>query len=59
MVEYTNTNPGIMPEAHNIWVLYMQSDENDIDHTFQGEIPSSNVIYFGWTQPNQIFQFQE
>ena len=58
-VEYTNANQGIMPEAHNIWVQYAQSEENDLDHTFQGQIPSFPVLYFSWTPPNQILQFQE
>jgi len=58
-VEYTNANQGIMPEAHNIWVQYTQSEENDLDNTFQGWIPSLPVLYFSWTPPNQILQFQE
>jgi hypothetical protein len=48
-----------MPEAHNIWVQYMQSEENDLDNTFQGRIPSFPVLYFSWTPLNQILQFQE
>jgi len=39
-VEYTNANEGIMPEAHDIWVQYTQSEENDLDNTFQGQILS-------------------
>jgi len=31
-VEYTDANQGIMPESHNIWVQYMDSD---LDNTFQ------------------------
>jgi len=58
-VEYTNANQGIMPEAHNIWVQYMQSEENDLDNTFQCQIPSFPVLYFSWTPPNQILQFQK
>jgi hypothetical protein len=58
-VEYTNGNQGIMPEAHNIRVQYTQSEENDLDNTFQGRILSSQVLYSGWTAPNQILQFQE
>jgi len=58
-VEYTNANQGIMPEAHNIWVQYMQSEQNDLYNTFQGRIPSFPVLYFSWTPPNQILQFQE
>jgi len=57
-VEYTNANQGIMPEAHNIWAQYTQSEENDLDNTFQGQIPSFPVLYFSWTPPNQILQFQ-
>jgi hypothetical protein len=45
-VEYTNVNQGIMPEAHNIWVQYTQSEENDLDNTFQERIPSCPVLYF-------------
>jgi len=58
-VEYTNANQGIMPESHNIWVQYMQSEENDLDNTFQARIPSFPVLYFSWTALNQILQFQE
>jgi len=58
-VEYTNANQGFMPEAHNIWVKYTQSEENDLDNTFQGWIPSFPVFYFSWTPPNQILQYQE
>jgi len=58
-VEYTNANPGIMPECHNIWVQYMQSEENDLDNTFQGRVPSFPVLYFSWTPPNQILHVQE
>jgi hypothetical protein len=58
-VEYSNTNPGIMPEAHKIWVLYTQSEENDLDNTFQGRIPPFPVLYFSWTPPNQILRCQE
>jgi len=58
-VEYTNANQGVMPEAHNIWVQYTQSEENDLDNTFQGRIPSFAVLSFSRTPPNQILQFQE
>jgi len=58
-VEYTNANQGIMPEAHNIRVQDMQSEENDLDNTFQGRIPSFPVLHFSWTPPNQILQYQE
>jgi len=58
-VEYTNANQGIMPEAQNIWVQYTQSEENDLDNTFQGRVPSFPVLYFSWTPLNQILQFQE
>jgi len=58
-VEYTNANQGIMPEAHNIWVQYTQDEENDLNNTFQGWIPSFPVLNFSWTPPNQIIQFQE
>jgi len=58
-VEYTNTHQGIMPEAHDIWIQYTQSEENDLDNTFQGRIPSLPVLYLSWTPPNQILQIQE
>jgi hypothetical protein len=58
-VEYTNANQGIMPEAHNIWVQYTQSEENDLDNTFQGRISLFPVLHFSWTPPNQNLQFQE
>jgi len=58
-VEYTNGNQGIMPEVHNIWGQYTQSEENDLVNTIQGPVPSFPVLYFGWTPPNQILQFQK
>jgi len=42
-VEYTNANQGIMPEAHDIWVQYMDSH---LDNTFQGQVPRFAVLYF-------------
>ena len=42
-VDYSNAIQGIMPEVHNIWVQYTQSEENDLDKTFQGRIPSFAV----------------
>jgi len=48
-----------MPEADNIWVQYTQSEQNDLDNTFQGRIPSFSVLYFSWTAPNLILQFEE
>jgi len=48
-VEYTNANQAIMPESHNIWVQYTQSEENDLDNTFQGRVPSFPVLSFSWT----------
>ena len=58
-VVYTNANQGIMPGAHNIWVQYMQSEENDLDNTFQGQNPCFPVLYFSWTPPNYIRQIQD
>jgi len=55
-VEYTDANQGIMLESHNIWVQYMDSD---LDNTFQGPVRSFPVLYFSWTPPNRILQFQE
>jgi len=57
--EYTHAKQGIMPEAHNIWGQYTQSEENDLNNTFQGQIPSFPVWAFSWTPPNQIIQFRE
>jgi len=48
-----------MPEAYNIWVQYTQSEENDLDNTFQGRIHSVAVLYFSRTPPNQILQLHE
>jgi len=45
-----------MPESHNIWVQYMDSD---LDNTFQGRVPSFPVFYFSWNPQNQILQFPE
>ena len=57
-VEYTNAYQGIMPESHNISVQYMQSEESDLDNTFQGQILCFPVLYFSWTPWNQILQFK-
>jgi len=40
-VEYTNANQGMMPESHNIWVQYTDSD---LHNTFQGRVPAFPVI---------------
>jgi len=48
-----------MPESHNVWVQYMQSEENNLDNTFQDQIPCFPVLCFSWTPPNRIVQFQE
>jgi hypothetical protein len=53
-VEYTNANKGIMPEAHRILVQYVQSEENDLHNTFEGQNSSFPVLYFSWTPPNQV-----
>jgi hypothetical protein len=45
-----------MPESHNIWVEWTESD---LDNTFQGRVSSFPVLYFSWTPLNQIHQFQE
>jgi len=55
-LEYTDANQGIMPESHNIWVQYMESD---LHNTFQCHFPSFSVLYFTWTPLNQILQFRE
>ena len=43
-----------MPESHNIWVQYIDSE---LDNTFQGRVPSFPVLYSSWIRPNHIFQF--
>ena len=48
-----------MPDPHNIGVQYTQSEENDLNNTFQRRIPSFPVWYFSWNPLNQILQFQE
>jgi hypothetical protein len=48
-----------MPEVHNIWVQHTQSEENDLDNSFQARIPSSHLLFLNWTPPNYILQFQE
>jgi len=58
-VEYSNANQGVMAEAYDMWVKYTQSEENDLDNTFQGQILSLPGLYFSWNPPNQILQFQE
>jgi len=55
-IEYTNAKQGIMPESHNIWVQYMDSD---LDNTFQGCVCSFPVLYVSWTPPNQTLQSHE
>ena len=55
-VEYTNAIRGIMPESHNIWVQYTDSD---LDNIFQGRVPLFPVLYSNWTPLNQIIQLQE
>jgi len=45
-----------MPESHNIWVQY---EESDLDNTFQGQLPSVPVLYISFTPQNQILQFEE
>jgi hypothetical protein len=37
----------------------MQSEENHLNNTFQEQIRSFPVLYFCWTTPNQILQFQK
>jgi len=54
-VEYTNANQGIMPESHNIWVQYTNSD---LDNTFQGRVLSLPELYFSYTLPHHILPFQ-
>jgi len=55
-VEYTNANQGIMPESHNIWVQYTDSDLNN---TFKAWVLCFPVLYWSWTPQNQILQFRE
>jgi len=58
-MKYMNGNQGIISEAHNIWVQYMQSEENDLDNTFQRLIASILGLYFSWIPLNQFLQFLE
>jgi len=58
-VHYAYANRGIIPKSHNIWVQYMQSEENKLHNTFQWWIPSFPVLNFSRTPLNQILQFQE
>jgi len=58
-IEYSNANQGIMPETHNIWVQYRQSEENGLDITFQGQSLFLPAIYLSWTPPNHVIQFPE
>jgi hypothetical protein len=37
----------------------MHSEENDLDNSFQGQIPSFPLLFSSWTASNQILQFQE
>jgi len=55
-VAYTNANQGIMPESHNIWVQYMESD---LPNNIQGLDPSFCVVHFGCTPLNAILHFQK
>ena len=55
-VEYTNANKGIMPESHNIWVQYPESDR---DSTWHRRVPSFPVLYFRWTASSEILHFQQ
>jgi len=55
-VQYTDANQEVMPQSHYNWVHYMYSD---LDNTFQGRVPSFAVLYFRWTPPKQILEFQE
>jgi hypothetical protein len=54
-VEYTDANEGIIPESHNMWVQYTESN---LDNTFEGRVPSFPVLYCSRTPPNQILKFQ-
>jgi hypothetical protein len=41
-------------------LLFADEDtDSDLDNTFQGRVPSVLVLYFRWTPPNQILQFQK
>jgi len=37
----------------------MDSDNNDIVHTFQVQVPSFQVVYCDWLPDNQVQRFQE
>jgi len=55
-VEYTDAHRGILPESHNVWDQYTDSD---LENTFQVLVSSFPILYFSWTPPNQILQLQE
>jgi hypothetical protein len=55
-VEYTHANQEIVPEPHDIYVQYTDSD---LDYTFQGQISSFPILYFSQTPLNRILQYQE
>lgn len=48
-----------MPESHNVWVQYMESQENSINNSFQGPGLSVLVLSISWTALNKIISFQE
>jgi hypothetical protein len=51
-IKQTNANQGNKHEAQNIWVEYMQCEENDLIITIQGQIPSFSALLFSKTVPN-------
>ena len=55
-VEYADTSEEMIPESHNNWVHYMQSDENDIVNSFKGQVTSFPVLYLSWTETNHSLQ---
>jgi hypothetical protein len=58
-VELTNANQEMMPKYHNIWVQYTQSEDNDLDNSFQDGVLSIPKLHFSCTPPNLILQFKE
>jgi len=45
-----------MPQSHNIWVQYTESD---LDNTFQGHVPSFPGLCNHWTPEDQILHYMD
>jgi len=58
-MEYMDANQEIISETYNIWVQYIESEENDLNYPFQSPVYSCPELYFCWTPLNQILQCQK